>query len=480
MKQQPVILIVDDEQFNLSALERLLHGTYQVVSAANGAAALEQLAAHDVDLVITDVMMPVMDGFELVRRIRSEPRTRLLPVVIVTGLAGPLERVKGIDAGCDDFISKPFDQTEILARVSMLLKMDYYRSQLNEKEKFERMVDEMDEGIVICDRSLAVTRFNHAAGLLLAMDPSAPPAHIPSHLTAGFLLSFNGDLAAAMAAGPCRFEIERVETPAVKALVMAATTHVIRGPAGELDSVILTVRDVTAQRKDDIIKRDFIGLISHKLRTPLAVLFGTVQLLRDNVLGELNAKQTKNIDLIMQKLKQLNEVIDRLIAFADLIAYKEELGRSEVSLEEYLRKECDMHSSAAEGKKVRVEYSFANEGTLVHVNRVFLDQIVRNIMDNAAKFCDKKELVFKVAVRREGGSAVVTFADNGPGIPPEEQKKIFEAFYQVEKYFTGNVKGVGVGLALVKRFVEAHGGTIAVESAIGKGAAFIVTLPAVP
>src|ERR1035437_10293410 len=121
------ILLVDDQPQNNELLEAyLVPQGYEIIKAANGEEALAKLAANPIDLILLDVMMPGMDGFEVTRRVRQDDKTRLLPIILVTALREVEDRVKGIVAGCDDFISKPFDKIELLARVRSLLKVKAY------------------------------------------------------------------------------------------------------------------------------------------------------------------------------------------------------------------------------------------------------------------------------------------------------------------------------------------------------------------
>ena len=127
MKAKPVVLVVDDQPQNVELLEAYLAPEgYKIVRAANGEEALGKLSGSQIDLVLLDVMMPGMDGFEVARRVRQEPTHRLLPIILVTALKETEDRVKGIEAGCDDFLSKPVDKTELLARVKSLLKVKDY------------------------------------------------------------------------------------------------------------------------------------------------------------------------------------------------------------------------------------------------------------------------------------------------------------------------------------------------------------------
>jgi CheY-like chemotaxis protein len=136
MKDKPVILVVDDQPRNIELLEAyLVPQGYEILKAANGEEALEKLDGNQIDLILLDVMMPGMDGFEVIRRVRQDTAQRQLPIILVTALRETEDRVKGIEAGCDDFISKPVDKMELLARVRSLLRIKAYNDLLIEKQR---------------------------------------------------------------------------------------------------------------------------------------------------------------------------------------------------------------------------------------------------------------------------------------------------------------------------------------------------------
>lgn len=136
MQNSPVVLIVDDQPQNIELLEAyLIPHDYKILTASNGKEALDTLAAHPVDLILLDVMMPEMDGFEVTRRVRLDDTLQDIPIMLVTALREPEDRVKGIEAGCNDFLSKPVDKNELLARVSSLLKVKAYNDLKNNYEK---------------------------------------------------------------------------------------------------------------------------------------------------------------------------------------------------------------------------------------------------------------------------------------------------------------------------------------------------------
>ena len=136
MKTKPIILVVDDISQNNDLLEAyLVPQGYEVIKALSGEEALEKLAVNQIDLILLDVMMPGMDGFEVTRRIRQDPKTRLMPIILVTALKETEDRIQGIKAGCDDYISKPFDKMELLARVQSLLKIKTYNDMMSNYRK---------------------------------------------------------------------------------------------------------------------------------------------------------------------------------------------------------------------------------------------------------------------------------------------------------------------------------------------------------
>ncbi len=147
MIKKSLILVADDQPQNIELLEAFLAPQgYKIIKATNGPEALEKLAGNPIDLILLDVMMPGMDGFEVTCKIREDYSYRLIPIILVTALREAEDRVKGIEAGCDDFISKPLDKTEILARVSSLLKVKAYNElSRNYRDELRSEVTQMTE-----------------------------------------------------------------------------------------------------------------------------------------------------------------------------------------------------------------------------------------------------------------------------------------------------------------------------------------------
>ena len=163
MKNKPVILVVDDQFQNNELLEAcLVPQGYEIIKAVSGEEALGKLSSNQIDLILLDIMMPKMSGLEVLEKVRASEKTKAIPVVMVTALKETEDKIKALEAGCDDFISKPFDKIELLARVKSILKISHYLRQLDEKEKFKAVVDNISDGIAICNPDYLIKDSNAA------------------------------------------------------------------------------------------------------------------------------------------------------------------------------------------------------------------------------------------------------------------------------------------------------------------------------
>ena len=165
-----------------------------------------------------------------------------------------------------------------------------------------------------------------------------------------------------------------------------------------------------------------------------------------------------------------------MLGFTIIYSEKLALPKETIGLKHYLSLVTDPIIRLFKNKKTELNID-CPAGVNLEMNRVYLDQIIGNLIENAIKFNDKNAAKISIVVKKIPGKVEFSVTDNGPGIPNEEYERIFEKFYQVEKYFTGQVEGVGLGLAIVKKLIEREGGGIRVESKLGQGSTFIFTLP---
>ncbi|MFH1654277.1 MAG: response regulator [Pseudomonadota bacterium] len=476
-KYKPKILVVDDEPRNVRLLEAHLSlQNYEILAAYSGKDAMRMASEDKPDLILLDIMMPDIDGFEVTRRLRLDEKTRLMPIVLITALNETKDRIKGIEAGCDDFISKPFDSNEVLARVKTLLKLSYYRSQLDEKEKFEYILDNITNCLVVFNADLRATRFNKNAKILLDIKENEDMSNCIDRLHKNFRIIYDETLMKDICSKDISFDLQRTETDNIKPLILSARTSLVRNPLGEISSIVMILDDVTEQRTKENLKQNFLSLISHKLRSPLAVIRMLFSNLFEGIHDKLNDEQKKMATKLEVKFFNLGELIGNLIGYTAICRTSIKLSGESIEIKNNIEETVEPWLKSANETKVEFNIE-CPEKLKVAINKSHFDLIIKNLIGNAIKFNDKDIARINIAVNETPGFMNISISDNGPGIPPEEQTKVFEKFYQVEKYFTGNVEGVGLGLPLVKELISAYNGEVSLESELGKGTTITLKIP---
>ena len=473
------VLAVDDESRNRRLIEATLSPLgIRVTQAASGEEALRVIAKDPPDLVLLDLMMPGMDGLETARRIRANAGTRHIPIVLLTAFADAERKLQGIEAGCDDFIAKPFDRIELTARIRSLIRVSFYRTQMANSKKFDTVFRETGDGVALLDGEYRVEAINDNAAGLLAIPGGAPECFdLIEHLYTTRSVSIKKSELLDPERTEVRFEVRRDETEETGILVLDGALKKIHGPGGAVETAVLTLKDVTQQWTDDRLKENFLSSISHKLKTPLAVILANNESFLNGYLGEITGEQEEALSDMFGAGQELLSYINKLISFAapDLFAPS---NRALEPLDTFL--ECYMGSARTRYEKEGVRFTLDGDPRLSQfsINSATVSLVLDNLVENGVKFAGKNKPEIAISVRRiSDGWLEFSVEDNGRGIPPEEIDRVFEKFYQVEKYHTGMVEGTGLGLPLARSIVEGMGGTIRVRSRLGDGSIFSFTVP---
>jgi signal transduction histidine kinase len=478
MWEKPVILVVDNEPLNVELLQAILPSKdYDVVTASDGDEALLLLGRQKVDLVLLDVMMPNLNGFEVTRLIRADPKIKGMPVILITALGETADRIMGIEAGCDEFVTKPFEKQEVLARIRTLLKLNYYRSQIDEKEKFEHVVNRMNDGLVICDADLNIVKTNQKGRELLGSEDLSPGwvgrlGHIYKKDT-------RADLEHELAVFDMDFDLERPGTSAQGLLIVSFSSTVIKDTEGRTVSVVIALHDVTEQRKNNFEKENFLSLMSSKLRGPLADSVEQLELLRKSAPPLENMSFGKSVEIAVAQVSEVLAMTGKIFDFlaADASARFEERPAGEPLLS-MARVEAMVKETAATHAQAKVKCAFdLAPGLAVPISENLFGIIVKNLVENAVKFNGQSPVEIKVSAKADGDRVRFSFADNGPGIPSEEKRAVFDDFHQAERGKAVTTRGMGLGLPTVKKIVEGRLGDVSADAVPGWGACISFTLP---
>jgi len=465
------ILVVEDSQTQAEELRYMLEKhDYRVTTAGNGREALPLLEREKPFTVISDIMMPEMDGYELCRRIKGDRRLHGIPIILLTSLSAPEDVIMGLECGADYFIMKPYNERFLLSC------LQHIQANLQFGEQTAQMGLEIffrgKKYFINSDRLQILN-------LLLSTYETAIQENQELTDVTHELKTLNEQLADSMAELKGRNRELRVLNVELKWQREAAQ-----------ESKIQAERATRA-------KSDFLANMSHELRTPLNSIIGFSEVLQDEMFGRLNEKQRKYVDNIQVSGKHLLELINDILDLAKVESGKMELEPAIVNLRNTLATSLSMLKEKAlkHGLKLSLELSADAESELIADERK-LKQIMFNLLSNAVKFTPDGGSI-RVSARkisglefpgsgsdqdtcnrkRDGDFVEISVADTGIGISPEQLPKLFKSFSQISSSCSREHEGTGLGLALTKQMVELHGGGVWVESEAGKGSRFIFAIP---
>ena len=349
-----------------------------------------------------------------------------------------------------------------------------FASLQGEKVKMSLLFNEMRDAALLTDGKGAIVLANAAARRLLGL--GAEGGRIEA-LVEGMTLT--PSLAEIIAAEKEVVEFSAVREEPQKLILAGSASYVRDAQAGGVSGRVVVFRDVTDERREEGLKRNFLSLISHKLKPPLASVTGYSQLLLSTFQKRGAAGfETNAAAAIQAQGAKLSSLVDKLLNYTVL----EQLDRSSVVVTEFPVADVvqeavrSLETQTAETKG-RIELE-TEPGLAALGDPLLVRDLVKNLLENGLKFSGGKPPEVRVRCRREGALAAIEVSDRGPGIPPEEVDRVFRKFYQVDASFTGQVDGWGLGLSFVQKVAAALGGTVRLESKVGEGSRFTVSLPA--
>ena len=461
--QDSTILIVDDEPAGREVLHALLVDQgYHLALASNGAEALA--AANDLtpDLVILDVMMPAMDGYEVCQRLRAHPTLSQVPVIMVTALDDRGSRLRGIEAGADDFVSKPFDRLELRTRVKTIMRLNRFRRLLSEHARFEWVVEHAADGYLILDREEHVLYANSRARRFLDLDEQGGLPSEGFRALAGrrYRLTpedaWRSDPAAGPRAEGTPIYLVRPETEGDQSLWLAVERF--RMAANAAESVLVRLRDVTSSV---VMQRDFWtyhALIRHKLATPVTKLNLALSLLADPKGTGRDADRKALMSMAEVGARELGEEIERIFEYMAALDQRAQ-GHGGATLADLERSVAHICESLKIGvPDLNYRRIKKPRETRVAISPHALEMVLWEILENAKKFHPEHAPSVDIEITAIEDGIRVQIADDGRNVSPEELDKVWLPYFQAERYFTGQVPGMGLGLSTVATLVWSVGG----------------------
>jgi signal transduction histidine kinase len=418
------ILLVDDQPARLLTYRAILEPLgHNLIEVNSGLAALEALMKQDFAVVLLDVKMPGMDGFETAELIHDHPRFETIPIIFVTGVhVTEFDRLKGYKAGAIDYVYIPVVPEILRSKVAVLIELDRRRRELTAVNK------------QLAETNRQLEEVNTA----LRDEKTRELEEINGHLQRA------------------NDELSRTNQ--------------------SLEKEIRERMRVEGQLKEAVVKRDeFLAMLSHELRNPLSPLRNASHMLMQSETQD--PKITWSRGVIERQLKHMIRLVDDLLDVSRIARGKIVLLNETVVIADVVAAAVETVQPLLEQKKQKLEIDTGEQKLSVRGDPVRLAQVIGNLLHNAAKYTGDGGFI-KLTTRAHEGRAEIVIRDSGIGINPESIPQIFELFTQIPSERSSSAGGLGIGLALVRALVQLHGGEIVATSAgADQGSEFTVRLP---
>lgn len=463
-QSSPIILIIDDDKTSRLALSRLLEREgYRVAVAASGREGLQLAKGLQPDLILTDIIMPDMDGYEVCRAIRGHDQLADVPLVMMTSLEDHDSRVQGIEAGADDFLSKPVEPNLLKARVKTVTRLNRYRRIQTQRSRLVWIVENAVEGYVLCNDKGLIVFSNIKARQLLNLPPDPTDFALLPHLKKDFtLLPADEWNAWPNLSEESELRLLRPETARLPAcwLEIKALTQTM----GQSRELLLKVANVTAEMNTQQSVWTFESLISHKLRTPLTKISWGVNFIQKKAQKLTTEQIIEFAEQAQGGVKELQTELEEVLAYINApTAVPDGQGLNLERLDDTVGQIASQLSMS----KVALE-AWSVLPPAVFLSRPAFDLVCYEVLQNSKKFHPENNPEVTITVSFENGFVHFTFTDDGTGLPPDQLIRATKPYYQTEKGFTGQVPGMGLGLPMICAMVQKVGGGVRLRNRADK------------
>lgn len=464
MASKKTILIVDDEKVGRDTLEALLSSQgYDLAFARNGPETLAMAAKIKPDVILLDVMMPGMTGYDVCRSLRSDPVLADVPVIMITALDDQESYLQGIEAGADDFVSKPFNREKLRARIRTITQLNRYRRLLAERAKFEWVVEQATDGYVILNEDDDILYANLRARLYLGKPLEDKKGTGTETFLSLIRKQYQCEPADAWAIWPAvppdGAPLYLVRPASETAGAFWLQVDLKRMDGDYSDSYLLRLRDVTATIAAQKQMWTFHNQVSHKLRTPLNFLLNSIALLNESA-DDLSPENAHTfLSLARKGAVRLKDEIQSIFEYIEALSIMRP-GRDSLlvrSIPEIIEQIGEALALGSVSVSV-AEHEFSEEAR-IKLSSHATELIFWEILENAKKFHPQESPMIEISLGSVFGRARIQVHDDGLTLSPEQLINIWTPYYQAEKYFTGQMTGAGLGLSLVASLIWSAGGT---------------------
>ncbi len=485
---KPKVLIVDDEKGLRIGTQRLLQSeNYEVDTADCGMLGIKMGTENDYDLAILDLKMPDIDGISVLKAIKkARPNTVCF---IATAYASYDTAIEATKLGAFTYIPKPFTPDELLRNLRagyerrlLIIEAERLKKEREErllelafeKSRLNTIVNSLADGVFVVNKEGELVLYNPAAVKYLELNEIIIGEKILGILPpkiSELLKHFLGK-----EAFENKTNSAEVELKPDRELVVEIKCSPVPHPDGSLAGVVTVIRNITEMKKVEYVKSQFVSMVAHELKTPMAAVLGFLNIILDPSLQITPEQQKDYMSRSKNRLQGLLEMVNDLLDISRMEMKTKSRELKELSVGGIVKSTVDFLELELKKKGVTVTSRYQEDLPLIKADNNEITRLFTNIIGNSIKY-NKDNGTIDIDVSTSGNFIVTKISDTGIGMKPEDKARLFSEFYRIKNEHTRSISGTGLGLSIVKRIAESYSGKVEVESEYGKGSTFIVYLP---
>ncbi len=484
------ILVIDDEKGIRLGTQRLLEEDgYLVETAENGEQGIRLGTSINFDIIIIDLKMPDYDGLEVLKEIKKAfPNTICF---IATAYASYDTAIQSTRLGAFGYIPKPFTPEEFIYQIELGIKqrtliLDAENLKLereanlleiaSEKSRLNTIIKSIHDGVFVINKSGELVYYNYAAIRYLNLADikieigDSILYKLPLEIIAIIDKILNSDKIL------LKTYTSQIEILPNNELVIEAACTPVPNPDGSLAGVVIILSNITQFKKIELIKSQFVSMVAHELKTPLAAVQGFINIILDDSISINDEKRKDYLIRSNVRLESLTALVNDLLDISRMEIKTKQREIEDVDIKNIIINTLQLLEFELKKKDLFVDSSIQKKISNIKADYNEITRLFTNLLSNAIKYNKDKGSIF-ITVNEENNFICIKIKDTGIGLKQEERDKLFNEFYRAKNEKTRGISGTGLGLSIVKKIVESYHGKIEVESVFGYGTTFIIHLP---
>jgi len=476
---QPRVLVMDDEVRIQKACQRLLtEEGCDVEVAENGIKGLKMIEEKHFDIILLDLMMPGMSGLDVLIDVKSRHPDTV--VIIITGYATLEHSIETMKKGAFDFLSKPFSPQELRIVISKAIEFIRTLQDITtEKSRMRVMINTLSDGVLTTDNQKRIALANPAFLKMIDCRKTSVIGHNISEFIKDPRLLDMIDQAINQPEDILAEITDEITMPFSKEkeeIIIGVRCIPFRDRLNRNLGSITLFHDITALKKIDQLKSDFVSMVAHEIKSPLNSVLMQLNVVLDGLAGELTEKQKELLQKSSNRIKSVTKLSTELLDLSKIESGLINQERENLNLIDLIKNQIVFYQDKTDSKSIQLTTKKTIKEIWMMGNRINIEEVVSNLISNAIRYSPNGGKI-TIWADEKSDYAKLVVSDTGLGIPQKELEHIFDKFFRVKTEKTRHINGTGLGLAIVKSIVDAHHGTIEVESEVDKGTCFSIYFP---